>query len=55
MHALEFTFACAHTAEHVFVGALQNLTSQTLSVVKVEHREMNNKMDLELIMQAKIM
>lgn len=58
--SLEFTFARAHTAEHAFVGALQNLTGQTLSVVKVEHREMNNtafiktvpKMELELIMQA---
>jgi len=58
--SLEFTFARAHTAEHAFVGALQNLAGQTLSVVKVEHREINNtafiktvpKMDLGLIMQA---
>ena len=58
--SLEFPFARAHTAEHAFVGALQNLVGQTLSVVKVEHREMNNtafiktvpKMDLGLIMQA---
>jgi alanyl-tRNA synthetase len=56
----EFTFALAHTAEHAFVGALQNLVGQTLSVVKVEHREMNNTafiktipdMELGLIMQA---
>lgn len=56
----EFTFARAHTAEHAFVGELQNLVGQTLSVVKVEHREMNNTafiktipdMELELIMQA---
>jgi alanyl-tRNA synthetase len=56
----EFTLARAHTAEHAFVGALQNLVGQTLSVMKVEHREMNNKafiktdpkMDLGLIMQA---
>lgn len=58
--SLEFTFARAHTAEHAFVGALQNLAGQTLSVVKVEHREINNtafiktvpKLDLGLIMQA---
>jgi alanyl-tRNA synthetase len=58
--SLEFPFARAHTAEHAFVGALQNLAGQTLSVVKVEHREKNNtafiktvpKMDLELILQA---
>jgi alanyl-tRNA synthetase len=58
--SLEFTFAHAHTAEHAFVGALQNLACQTLNVVKVEHREMNNtafiktvpKMELGLIMQA---
>jgi alanyl-tRNA synthetase len=56
----EFTFARAHTAEHAFVGALQNLVGQPLSVVKVEHREMNNTafiktvpdMELGLIMQA---
>src|SRR5262245_16930271 len=56
----EFTFARAHTAEHAFVGALQNLVGQTLSVVKVEHREMNNtafiktvpEMKLGLVMQA---
>ena len=61
MHeSLEFPFARAHTAEHAFVGALQNLAGQTLSVVKVEHRRKNNtafiktvpKMDLELILQA---
>ena len=59
--SLEFPFARAHTAEHAFVGALQNLAGQTLSVVKVEHREKNNtafiktvpKMDLELILQLK--
>jgi alanyl-tRNA synthetase len=58
--SLEFPFARAHTAEHAFVGALQNLAGQTLSVVKVEHRRKNNtafiktvpKMDLELILQA---
>jgi alanyl-tRNA synthetase len=58
--SLEFPFAHAHTAEHAFVGALQNLAGQTLSVVKVEHRRKNNtafiktvpKMDLELILQA---
>jgi alanyl-tRNA synthetase len=58
--SLESSFARAHTAEHAFVGALQNLAGQTLSVTKVEHREMNNtafiktvpKLDLELIMQA---
>ncbi|MGH9927500.1 MAG: hypothetical protein ACRD5B_19215, partial [Nitrososphaeraceae archaeon] len=61
MHAyLEFPFARAHTAEHAFVGALQNLAGQTLSVMKVEHTEKGNtafiktvpKMDLELILQA---
>jgi alanyl-tRNA synthetase len=61
MHAsLEFPFARAHTAEHAFVGALQNLAGQTLSVMKVEHTEKSNtafiktvpKMDLELILQA---
>lgn len=58
--SLESSFARAHTAEHAFVGALQNLAGQTLSVTKVEHREMNNtafiktvpELDLELIMQA---
>ena len=58
--SLEFTFTRAHTAEHAFVGALQNLVGQTLSVVKVEHHEMNNtafiktvpNIDLESIMQA---
>ena len=58
--SLGFTFASAHTAEHAFVGALQKLLGQTLSVVKVEHREMNNtafiktvpRMDLGLVMQA---
>lgn len=58
--SLEFTFARAHTAEHAFVGAIQKLVGQTLNVVRVEHRELNNtafiktvpKMDLELIMQA---
>jgi alanyl-tRNA synthetase len=58
--SLESSFARAHTAEHAFVGALQNLAGQTLSVVKVEHREMSNtafiktvpKLDLELIMLA---
>ena len=58
--SLESSFARAHTAEHAFVGALQNLAGHTLSVTKVEHREMNNtafiktvpKLDLELIMQA---
>jgi alanyl-tRNA synthetase len=58
--SLEFPFARAHTAEHAFVGALQNLAGQTLSVVKVEHRRKNNtafiktvpKMDLEIILQA---
>jgi alanyl-tRNA synthetase len=56
----EFAFARAHTAEHAFVGALQNLIGQTLNVVKVEHREMNNtafiktvpEMKLGLVMQA---
>jgi alanyl-tRNA synthetase len=56
----ESSFARAHTAEHAFVGALQRLAGQTLSVTKVEHREMNNtafiktvpKLDLELIIQA---
>ena len=58
--SLELHFARAHTAEHAFVGALQKLAGQTLSVVKVDHREKNNtvfirtvpKMDLELILQA---
>ena len=58
--SLESSFARAHTAEHAFVGALQNLAGQTLSVTKVEHRETNNtayvkavpELDLELIMQA---
>jgi alanyl-tRNA synthetase len=58
--SLEFPFARAHTAEHAFVGALQNLAGQTLRVVKVEHRRKSNtafiktvpKMDLELILQA---
>jgi alanyl-tRNA synthetase len=56
----EFTFSRAHTAEHAFVGALQNLVGHTLNVVKVEHREKNNTvffktvpdMELELIMRA---
>jgi alanyl-tRNA synthetase len=58
--SLGYTFASAHTAEHAFVGALQKLLGQTLSVVKVEHREMDNtafikhvpKMDMGLVMQA---
>jgi len=58
--SFEFTFSRAHTAEHAFIGALQKLIGQTLSVVKVEHRKLNNtafiktvpKMDLELVMQA---
>jgi alanyl-tRNA synthetase len=55
-----YTFASAHTAEHAFVGALQKLLGQTLSVVKVEHREIDNTafiktvpgMDLGLVIQA---
>jgi alanyl-tRNA synthetase len=58
--SLESSFARAHTAEHAFVGALQNLAGQTLSVVKVEHSAMSNtvfiktvpKLDLGLIMLA---
>jgi alanyl-tRNA synthetase len=58
--SLGYTFASAHTAEHAFVGALQKLLDQTLSVVKVEHRKMDNtafikkvpNMDLGLVMQA---
>jgi alanyl-tRNA synthetase len=56
----EYLRACAHTVEHAFVGALQNLAGQTLSVVKVDHRDKNNtvfirrvpKIDHELIIQA---
>lgn len=56
----EYLFARAHTAEHAFIGALQNLLGQTLSVVKVNHREGNNtviikripEIDLGMITQA---
>jgi alanyl-tRNA synthetase len=56
----EYLFARAHTAEHAFVGAMQNLVGQTLSVVKVNHREGNNtviirripEIDLGMIIQA---
>jgi len=58
----EYLFARAHTAEHAFVGALQNLAGQTLSVVKVNHREDKNtvfirrvpELDLELVLQAQV-
>ena len=58
----EYFFAQAHTAEHAFVGTLQNMTGQTLNVVKVNHREDNNtvfirrvpEIDLELIKRAQI-
>lgn len=56
----EYLFARAHTAEHAFVGALQNLAGQTLSVSKVNHREGNNtviirripEIDLGMIIRA---
>jgi alanyl-tRNA synthetase len=56
----EYFLACAHTAEHAFVGSLQNLAGQTLSVVKVDHRDKINtviirkapNIDRKLIIQA---
>jgi alanyl-tRNA synthetase len=58
----EYSFAQAHTAEHAFVGALQNMTGQTLNVMKVNHREDNNtvfirrvpEIDLELVIRAQV-
>jgi alanyl-tRNA synthetase len=56
----EYLLACAHTAEHAFVGSLQKLTGRTLSVVKVDHRDKINTVfiskvpntDRKLIIQA---
>ncbi|MGA7899252.1 MAG: hypothetical protein WCA39_10370 [Nitrososphaeraceae archaeon] len=49
----------AHTAEHAFVGSLQELIGVTLSVRKVEHRDKDsvvfidaNYLDIELIARA---
>src|SRR6185503_1855795 len=43
----------AHTAEHAFIGSLQNILNKTLSVRKVEHKDTYNiafirKSDVEL-------
>jgi alanyl-tRNA synthetase len=56
----EYLLACAHTAEHAFVGSLQKLAGHTLSVVKVDHRDKINtvfirkvpNIDRKLIIQA---
>jgi alanyl-tRNA synthetase len=56
----EYLVACAHTAEHAFVGSLQKLAGHTLSVVKVDHRDKINtviirkvpNIDRKLIIQA---
>ena len=49
----------AHSAEHAFIGSLQNLTGKTLNVRKVEHRKTDNSVfitipniDLGLIIRA---
>jgi alanyl-tRNA synthetase len=49
----------AHSAEHAFIGSLQNLIGKTLNVRKVEHRKTDNSvfitipaLDLELIIRA---
>jgi alanyl-tRNA synthetase len=49
----------AHTAEHAFIGSIQNILGTRLSVRKVEHREKDNsvfikisRLDLEVIIRA---
>jgi alanyl-tRNA synthetase len=49
----------AHTAEHAFIGSIQNILGTTLSVRKVEHREKDNsvfikisRLDLEVVIKA---
>jgi len=49
----------AHTAEHAFIGSLQNLLGQTLKVRKVEHKGASNtafivipQLDLDLVLKA---
>ena len=53
----------AHTAEHAFIGSLQKLLGQTLSVRKVEHKDSgcNNtafiqipQLDLETVIKAEV-
>src|SRR5919109_2767210 len=51
----------AHSAEHAFIGSLQNLTGKTVNVRKVEHRKTDNSvfiaipnLDLELIIRAEL-
>ena len=49
----------AHTAEHAFIGSLQKILATTLKVRKVEHREKDSsviinlsKLDLETVIEA---
>ena len=49
----------AHTAEHAFIGALQNIMGQTLRVRKVEHKNTTNtafiaiqSLDLDTVVKA---
>jgi alanyl-tRNA synthetase len=49
----------AHTAEHAFIGSLQKILATTLKVRKVEHREKDNSviinlsnLDLETVIEA---
>ncbi|HEX9678282.1 hypothetical protein [Nitrososphaera sp.] len=52
----------AHTAEHAFIGALQNVLGQTLRVRKVEHKKDDNtafvvipQLDVDAVVKAEIM
>ena len=52
----------AHTAEHAFIGALQKLLGQTLSVRKVEHKKEDNtafiaiqNLDIDTVVRAEAM
>jgi alanyl-tRNA synthetase len=51
----------AHTAEHAFIGSLQKLLGQTLSVRKVDHRSSGNtafivipQLELDIVLRAEV-